>query len=187
MDFTLDAWLFHWMFQWLHQIPWLPVLSWLTHLGDPRSILFVAVLGFLETTVVRRKMARLGDKGNRPAVLPWLGIPLAALVTGWLKEMVGRSRPAEIFSILKLGLDPREIGRSFPSGHAVGIFALARILSLRWPKGRGGWWSIAVGVALSRVALGMHWPSDVAAGALIGLGSVEFFVWLEQKKTVQRR
>ena len=185
MSFTLDVWLFHHLFQWLHQPFLVPVFSRLTHLGDPKSVLFIGVFGVIEAIAAGRKMSRLNSGGKRPSLWPWLGILLAALVTGWLKEMIGRPRPAEIFSIP--GLDPREMGRSFPSGHTVGIFAVARILDLRWPKGRVVWWSIAVLVALSRVVLGLHWPSDVAAGALIGLGSVEFFIWLEQRKTVDQR
>ena len=165
------------MYRWLHQPPWLPVLSGLTHLGDSKSVLFLAAAGFLETVVAWWKVARLRPRENRPAVLPWMGIPLAAGATGWLKGMVGRPRPAELFPILEL--DPREMGRSFPSGHAALLFALAAVFSIRWPKWRWVWFSIAGLVALSRVAIGVHWPSDVVAGALIGLGCVEFFTWLE--------
>lgn len=62
---------------------------------------------------------------------------------------------------------------SFPSGHTSSAFALATSLSLSWPK----WYVItpsyvwAGTVAYSRMRLGVHYPSDVAVGALTGAGS----------------
>ena len=174
MSFTLDAGLFLWMHRWLHQFPWLPGLNVLTHLGDPRSVLLLAAAGFLETAITRVKKAGKGFRWREaaPAVLPWLGIPLAALVTSVLKELVSRPRPAEVFGLFEL--EASQMGRSFPSGHAAAAFALAGVLSWRWPRGCWAWWSLAFLIALSRVALGMHWPSDVVAGALIGWMCVEF-------------
>ena len=174
MSFALDAWLFHWMYGWLHQAPWLPALSALTHLGDPISVLFLTGAGFLETAVSWIKKRQEGSQWREavPAVLPWLGIPLAALAASVLKGLVVRARPAEVFQLFELR--PSDIGRSFPSGHAAAAFALAGVLSGRWPKGHWVWWAFAFLVALSRVALGMHWPSDVVAGALMGWVCVKF-------------
>jgi membrane-associated phospholipid phosphatase len=62
---------------------------------------------------------------------------------------------------------------SFPSGHTSGAFALATSLSLTYPK----WYVIAASytwagtVAFSRMDLGVHYPSDILAGALVGTGS----------------
>jgi membrane-associated phospholipid phosphatase len=62
---------------------------------------------------------------------------------------------------------------SFPSGHTSGAFALATSMSLTYPK----WYVIAVSytwagtVAYSRMDLGVHYPSDILAGAIIGAGS----------------
>jgi undecaprenyl-diphosphatase len=61
---------------------------------------------------------------------------------------------------------------SFPSGHTSSAFALATSLSLTYPK----WYVIASSytwagtVAFSRMDLGVHYPSDILAGALVGGG-----------------
>lgn len=62
---------------------------------------------------------------------------------------------------------------SFPSGHTSQAFATATSLSLAYPK----WYVIAPSllwagaVGYSRMELGVHYPSDVLVGALIGIGS----------------
>jgi membrane-associated phospholipid phosphatase len=58
---------------------------------------------------------------------------------------------------------------SFPSGHAMGAFVLASILSLMYPKYRLLFLFLAIGVALSRVYLGHHFLEDVLMGSIIGV------------------
>src|SRR5215210_1920491 len=65
---------------------------------------------------------------------------------------------------------------SFPSDHAIGGFALA--LPFVLARRRLGWWllSVATVLAVSRVAVGTHYPSDVIGGALLGAGAA-WVVW----------
>jgi undecaprenyl-diphosphatase len=168
MDFVLDAELFRRVYGWFQDSPFLPVLGWLTHLGSSKVVLLLAFGGFLERCVRRG-----------PPLLPWLGVPIAAGLTGWIKEAVARPRPSEIFA--DLGIVASAKGYAFPSGHAALSFALAVALCIRWPKASILWFSAAGLVALSRVALGLHWPSDVVAGALlggvVGIGLALFEKW----------
>lgn len=59
---------------------------------------------------------------------------------------------------------------SFPSGHATTAFATALILSFWCPRYTSLFLTLAVLVGLSRVVLGAHFPSDVMAGAVLGVG-----------------
>jgi len=56
----------------------------------------------------------------------------------------------------------------FPSGHAAASFALAFLLSARYPKLTAFWYLFAVGIAWSRVELNAHYPYQVFGGAVIG-------------------
>lgn len=177
----MDAQLFDWLYGLLHRPAWLPFISGITHLGDSKVVLVLATVGVLESGIAWAKVVRQRDKTPRtvPPLLAWLGIPLAALLTGWLKDWVKRPRPIGLNPAM--GLSASEMVRSFPSGHASVSFALATVLSFRWPRGRVIWFALAAGVALSRVALGVHWPSDVIVGAGVGWVSVEVLGWVERK------
>lgn len=91
------------------------------------------------------------------------------------KRIVRRERPMRSYP------DPEELyiykpyysSFSFPSGHTSGCFSTATALTLKYPK----WYVIApaylwaASVGVSRMHLGVHYPSDVLAGAVLGAGS----------------
>lgn len=170
----MDLQLFKWFYGWLHQPAWLPVWGWVTHLGDAKVVLILVMLGVIETIVIRVK-----KRSPIPLVAPWLGVLAAGSVAEVLKRWVDRPRPGQLEHLM--GLVVTDPGRSFPSGHATAIFALATALSFRWPKGWAVWFGVAVLVALSRLALGVHWPSDLVAGVLIGSGTVIGLAWFESR------
>src|SRR5262245_46787936 len=87
----------------------------------------------------------------------------AGLIEFGVKYMVGRPRPAAAAALFPLELD------SFPSGHATSVFAVATVLGSFYPALRWPLYGLAGAIALGRVYLARHYPSDVVAGALIGL------------------
>jgi len=95
-----------------------------------------------------------------------------------LKPLVHRQRPFEQQPTLRV-IGGRPEDPSFPSGHAANAFAAAWVLSGLLPALRGAWWGLAAAIAVSRVYLGVHYPSDVLGGALIGLacGAVVLKAW----------
>jgi undecaprenyl-diphosphatase len=96
---------------------------------------------------------------------------LSSGITNALKYSVNRERP--FITYPDITKKSSAGSPSFPSGHTSSAFATATSLSLTYSK----WYVIvpsygwAVTVGYSRMHLGVHYPSDVLAGALIGAGS----------------
>lgn len=96
-------------------------------------------------------------------------------VTHLLKTTVKRNRPYRTLNGVYL-TDTSEVngGFSFPSGHSSGSFVIATSLTLRYPDKPAliaGLYTYAALVALGRIYWGVHYPSDVFTGMLIGAGS----------------
>jgi membrane-associated phospholipid phosphatase len=91
------------------------------------------------------------------------------------KTFVQRGRPAETVPDVILRGNSAAHGLSFPSGHAMVIFAITALVA---PYLKGWWkvlpWALAAAVCLSRAYLRAHFPLDVVAGAGLGMliGSV---------------
>jgi len=84
-----------------------------------------------------------------------------------LKEIFQRIRPCNVLPDVITPIDCRG-SFSFPSNHALNNFAAATFLWRLFPKFKWVFFFTAFLVALSRVYLGLHYPSDIAAGAIIG-------------------
>ena len=96
----------------------------------------------------------------------WIGTIASVGIADLIKLIFMRSRPFETLDITSLVMVS---GSSFPSGHAAGAFAAMFILGKEFPKLKVLWMILAALVGVSRIYLGLHYLSDVAVGALLGL------------------
>jgi undecaprenyl-diphosphatase len=96
----------------------------------------------------------------------------------WLKRLTGRKRPCHLEPHCWARLLPPD-QFSFPSGHTITAFAVAVPVALFFPDLTVGVLFCAFSIALSRILLGMHFLSDVIAGAAIGsaLGYASFHLF----------
>jgi undecaprenyl-diphosphatase len=87
----------------------------------------------------------------------------ADLLTALVKALVPRHRPFEH------QLGPSERTHSFPSGHTATAFAGATVLSAYAPRYRLAFYALACLIGFSRLNNGVHYPTDVLAGAVLGV------------------
>ncbi len=103
-----------------------------------------------------------------------------------IKWIVGRGRPfvggeANAFNFAHFA--GTEAYASLPSGHAVTSFALAFAVSAVWPRARAAMIVYAIVIAISRLVLLAHHPSDVVAGALVGvIGAMFVRYWFAARR-----
>jgi undecaprenyl-diphosphatase len=91
----------------------------------------------------------------------------AALVSKALKSLTVRARPFRAYSAIPLGAVPLD-RYSFPSGHTLHAVAFSTVVLATFAVWAWILVPFTLAVALSRVVLGLHYPTDVAAGAAVG-------------------
>jgi membrane-associated phospholipid phosphatase len=161
-----------------------PSLWWvriLTDFGKDEYVL--AVLGGLLIVVAIVSPALRGIQrslllglGTRLQFIFW-AVAMSNLVTEVLKYCIGRGRPfvggeANAFHFSHFAGNPAYY--SFPSGHATTAFALALAVSAVWPQARVWMAVYALIITATRLVLLAHHPSDVVAGAMVGIVGTMF-------------
>jgi undecaprenyl-diphosphatase len=143
-----------------------------------------ASVGIDSVRVLFRLVSRLGDG------LFWYSVMLALIVTRGrpgldtalrmlaagviglvvyklLKSRTTRPRPYQVLRGIRAGIDPLDTF-SFPSGHTLHAVAFTVVVVSHFPALASLLVPFTLLVALSRVVLGLHYPSDVLAGAAVG-------------------
>ena len=134
---------------------------------------FVVILAYIVHRMSRNETA--GGRARTAWRLPlyfFLTIGAASALVHLVKLVIGRARP-ELFSELgAYSLTPfayDDLYSSFPSGHSAAVGAFFGAFSMLAPHLRPLFLLGALTIGVSRVILGAHYPSDVAAGLLLGL------------------
>lgn len=111
----------------------------------------------------------VSEKTRRAGITALIALGIGALCTNViLKNAVARTRPYEVVEGLKI-LIAKPTDFSFPSGHSCASFAAAVVYLRTLPKKYGiSAVVLAVLIAFSRLYVGVHYPTDVMAGILIG-------------------
>ena len=102
----------------------------------------------------------------------FLAIALPGLFVAVIKRVIGRARPMVLdtpdpFAFYPLGKWAASYA-SLPSGHTTTVFSVLVAFGTVWPQARPLLWVYALLMAVSRVAVTAHYPSDVIAGAVVG-------------------
>ena len=141
--------------EWLAGLHWqvvTPVMKGLTYAGGAGAIWIV--IGVVAAVRLRRPFV---------LVVLVVSLRLSAILDGVLKRAIGRQRPPladpRVHPQIPVPHDP-----SMPSGHAMMAFTGAVFLAAVVPRFRWVLLALAAAIGLSRVYLGVHYPSDVLAG-----------------------
>ncbi len=137
------------------------VMNGVTKMGDRETCLMVC-LG----------LSALGnDKARQVGKVSTVSLLAGQTVCTILKLAVNRDRPEG---------DSDRDNSSFPSGHVAGAFSVSYVIGNKYPKLKLPCHLVAALIAVSRVYLGRHWPSDVLAGAIIGCSAGYLAIRYEQ-------
>ena len=152
-----------------------PAVTFITRLGD-HGMLWIAVALAL---LAFRRTRRLG---LTCAISMAIGLVLTNLV---IKNWVARVRPYEVVEGLRCLVGAQK-DFSFPSGHTTNGLACAWVIFRRAPRRYGApALALAIVIALTRLYVGVHYPTDVLGGAVIGLACAAIALrlepWLEKK------
>ena len=136
------------------------VIPWITYLGSNFAVILFIILSWIITKqrkVLRRLVLLYGVQSG---------------VLYGLKYLIQRQRPLFFLEMAsKLSKSPGEIlDPSFPSGHAVFALMMATLLANRFPQYRVVFFILAAFIGWTRIYLGLHYPTDVIAGTLLGYG-----------------
>ena len=151
---------FRWCMGRKHSADIAAISRWISRLGDGYCYLILALL--LIAFEVRHSSELLTAALTAFAV----ELPLYLL----FKNTVRRNRPSDAIGGFNAFLAPAD-KFSFPSGHSAAAFLMATVIASFYPEYTLVGYSVAALIGSSRVLLGVHFPTDIIAGIVLGVGS----------------
>lgn len=157
----------HWIIWFFDQITDYGKSGWFLW---PLGILFLA-LAALPSTLTAISQAVAAAILVRVGFL-FVAIGAPGLFVTIVKRMIGRARPMTTGTIDPYAFSPfiwKAAYASLPSGHSTTAFGVLVAFSTLWPRGRTYFLIYALLIAASRMVVTAHYPTDVAAGAVVGI------------------
>lgn len=154
---TLDGNILLWIQDYI-RVDWMtPFWIFLSKLGNGGMIWIISILVFL-----------IPKKTRKMALLAAISLLLGWSCNELIKHLAVRTRPYDAITTLQR-LVPKPSGYSFPSGHTCVAFSTAMIYFRMLPKKEGSIFLIlAILIGLSRLYVGVHYPTDVLVGCIVG-------------------
>jgi membrane-associated phospholipid phosphatase len=135
----------------------------------PSGLVLIAAAAASSPTLGRMSCLVLASVAARAGFV-FVAVATPSLVVTIVKRLIGRARPLRMegHDIYFAPLSWRVEFSSLPSGHSTTAFAAAVALGALFPRARTALWIYAGVIALTRVTISTHYPSDVIAGAIVG-------------------
>jgi undecaprenyl-diphosphatase len=153
----------------------------------PSGIVLLCILLATQFAASRFTRLVLSALALRAAFI-FLAVACPMLVGNAIKTVIGRARPfvsEEAAPFVNAWISFQDTYRSFPSGHTISAFSAAFAIAALWPRARPFAFVYAAIIALSRVIVTAHHPSDVLAGAILGTaGALLVRNWFAARRLV---
>ncbi|OGZ96876.1 MAG: hypothetical protein A3B34_02290 [Candidatus Sungbacteria bacterium RIFCSPLOWO2_01_FULL_54_21] len=167
MIYGFDQAVFNYLHSWAGVFPTLDAVL----IFSAVYLLYAMIAGVL-TYAILGYFFRAHDMRQKARLCFWLAATSSVIarvvIAEPLRMLVARSRPFEAWTLPRQLID-HAIGHSFPSGHATLAFAIAAAVFAYHRKAGLLLFGAAGLIGISRVIAGVHWPSDIVGGAIIGV------------------